>query len=65
MGAPQTYPQLVHTRHVDIERGKRSHGCVEVSAQEHIDVADLGLVYLNVSPEGAIREAARLSRMDT
>lgn len=36
--------------HVDIERGKRSHCCVEVIAQTHVYVADLALGHLNVAP---------------
>lgn len=36
--------------HVDIERGKRSHCCVEVIAQTHVHVANLGLGHLKVAP---------------
>jgi len=56
ISAPQTWlpgcdDEVGHARHVDIERGKCSHSCVEVIAQTHIDVADLRLGHLQIAPE--------------
>lgn len=37
--------------HIDIERGKCGHSCVKVIAQTYIDVADLRLGHLQITPE--------------